>query len=96
MCDYDTQIGGNTTVPLLEVTSPRVIDVPAENRYGVAVDVKRAAALYAEGWTLRQIGAELRLTETTVSDQLRRAGVRGQDGRQRWVRIVDLRRAKSE
>jgi DNA-directed RNA polymerase specialized sigma24 family protein len=28
----------------------------------------------AQGWTLRQIGAELGLTETTVSDQLRRAG----------------------
>jgi Homeodomain-like domain len=39
------------------------------------VDVKRAADLYAQGWTLRQIGAELGLTETTVSDQLRRAGV---------------------
>jgi hypothetical protein len=31
--------------------------------------------LYAQGWTLRQIGAELGLTETTVSDQLRRAGI---------------------
>ena len=28
-------------------------------RYGGAVDVKRAADLYAQGWTLRQIGAEL-------------------------------------
>jgi hypothetical protein len=32
---------------------------PAETRYGIAVDVKRAADLYAQGWTLRQIGAEL-------------------------------------
>jgi hypothetical protein len=39
------------------------------------VDLERAANLYAQGWTLRQIGAELSLTETTVSDQLRRAGV---------------------
>jgi AraC-like DNA-binding protein len=39
------------------------------------VDVELAAALYAQGWTLRQIAAELGLTETTVSDQLRRAGV---------------------
>jgi hypothetical protein len=39
------------------------------------VDVNRAADLYAQGWTLRQIGAELGLTEATVSDQLRRAGV---------------------
>ena len=43
--------------------------------YGGAVDVKRAADLYAHGWTLRQIGAELGVTATTVSDQLRRAGV---------------------
>jgi hypothetical protein len=39
------------------------------------VDVDRAADLYTEGWTLRQIGAELGVTETSVSDQLRRAGV---------------------
>jgi hypothetical protein len=39
------------------------------------VDVERAADLYAQGWTLRQIGAELGLTGTTVSNQLRRAGV---------------------
>ena len=47
----------------------------AETRYGGAVDVKRAADLYAQGRTLRQIGAELGLTATTVSDQLGRAGV---------------------
>jgi transcriptional regulator with XRE-family HTH domain len=40
-----------------------------------AVDVKRAADFYAQGWTLRQIAAELGLSSTTVSDQLRRAGV---------------------
>jgi DNA-binding transcriptional regulator LsrR (DeoR family) len=39
------------------------------------VDVDRAADLYAQGWTLRQIGSELGLTETTISDELRRAGV---------------------
>ena len=39
------------------------------------MDVKRAADLYAEGRTLRGIGAELGLTPTTVSHQLRRAGV---------------------
>src|SRR5512133_4328915 len=44
-------------------------------RYRGAMDVKRAADLYAQGWTLRQIADELGLTETTVSDQLRRAGV---------------------
>jgi predicted DNA-binding transcriptional regulator AlpA len=48
---------------------------PAETRYGVAVDFERAADLYAQGWTLRQIGAELGVTATTVSHQLRRAGV---------------------
>jgi Homeodomain-like domain len=47
----------------------------AQTRYGGAVDVKRAADLYAQGWTLRQIANYLGLTETTVSDQLRRAGV---------------------
>jgi hypothetical protein len=39
------------------------------------VDVKRAADLYAKGWTLRQIGAELGVSRTTVSDQLREAGM---------------------
>jgi hypothetical protein len=39
------------------------------------VDVKRAADLYAEGRTLRQIGAELGVSRTTVSEQLRQAGV---------------------
>ena len=44
-------------------------------RYGGAVDVKRAADLYAQGRTLRQIGAELGVTATTVGHQLRSAGV---------------------
>ena len=48
---------------------------PAEIRYGGAVDVKRAAELYGQGWTLRQIGAELGLPWTAVGHQLRRAGV---------------------
>jgi AraC-like DNA-binding protein len=39
------------------------------------VDVKRAADLYAQGWTLRWIAAKFGLTETTVCDQLRRTGV---------------------
>jgi Putative ATPase subunit of terminase (gpP-like) len=47
----------------------------AGGHYRNAVDVKRAADLYAKGWTLRRIAAELGLTATTVSDQLRRAGV---------------------
>jgi DNA-directed RNA polymerase specialized sigma24 family protein len=49
--------------------------VPALNRYGGAVDVKRTADLYAKGWTLRRIAAEMGFTETTVRDQLHRAGV---------------------
>jgi Homeodomain-like domain len=44
-------------------------------RYGVAVDLNRAADLYAQGWTVRQIAAELGVTATTVSEQLRRVGV---------------------
>jgi hypothetical protein len=39
------------------------------------VDVKRAADLHAQGRTLRQIGAELGVTATTVSHQLRQAGL---------------------
>ena len=39
------------------------------------MDVKRAVDLYAQGLTLRPIGAELGVTATTVSDQLCRAGV---------------------
>ena len=39
------------------------------------MDVKRAADLYAQGWTLRQIGAELGVTATTISQQLQGAGV---------------------
>jgi hypothetical protein len=43
--------------------------------YGDAVDIKRAVDLYAEGRSLRQIGAELGVSRTTVSEQLRQAGV---------------------
>jgi Homeodomain-like domain len=39
------------------------------------VDLKRAADLYAQGWTLRQIGAELGVHWATVSKQLEQAGV---------------------
>ena len=39
------------------------------------MDVKRAADLYAQGRSLRQIGAELGVSRTTVSEQLRRAAV---------------------
>jgi hypothetical protein len=39
------------------------------------VDVKRAADMYAQGWTLRQIGAELGVPLTAVGHRLRRASV---------------------
>jgi hypothetical protein len=39
------------------------------------VDVERAAELYAQGWTLSQIGAELGVRSNVVHDHLRRAGV---------------------
>jgi hypothetical protein len=39
------------------------------------MDVKRAADLYAKGRTLRQIGAELGVSRTTVSERLRQVGV---------------------
>jgi transcriptional regulator with XRE-family HTH domain len=44
------------------------------------VDVNRAADLYAQGRSLRQIAAELGVTATTVSHQLRRAGVTMRSG----------------
>jgi hypothetical protein len=48
---------------------------PHKISYRGGVDVDRAADLYAEGWALRQIGAELGVSRTTVSVQLRQAGV---------------------
>jgi hypothetical protein len=39
------------------------------------VDVNRAADLYSQGWTLRQIGAELGVHWSTVGQQLKSAGV---------------------
>ena len=42
---------------------------------GVAVDLKRAADLYAQGRSLRQIGAALGVHWAAVSQQLQKAGV---------------------
>jgi hypothetical protein len=42
---------------------------------GGAVDVKRAAELYAQGWTLSETGAERCVQSNIVHDHLRRAGV---------------------
>ena len=39
------------------------------------MDVKHSADLYAQGWPFRQIGAELGVHWSTVSQQLQRAGV---------------------
>jgi acetylornithine deacetylase/succinyl-diaminopimelate desuccinylase-like protein len=44
------------------------------------VDVKRAADLYTQGWTLRQIGAELGVHWSAVSQQLQSAGVAMRSG----------------
>jgi hypothetical protein len=55
--------------PLGEVpaTCARVIVFWTQaGRYGGAVDVKRAADLYAQGWSLRQIGAELGVVENVL------------------------------
>jgi hypothetical protein len=46
-----------------------------ETRYRGAVDVRHAADLYTEGSTLGQIGAELGVHWSAVSQQLRRHGV---------------------
>jgi hypothetical protein len=48
---------------------------PHRIRYGAAVDVKRADDLYAQGWNLRQIAAELGIQWSAVRHQLRRAGL---------------------
>jgi hypothetical protein len=47
------------------------IEQVAGRRYGGAVDVKRAADLYAQDWTLRQIGVELGVHWSTVGQQVR-------------------------
>jgi hypothetical protein len=47
----------------------------AETRYGGAVDVERAAEFYAQGWSLRQIGAELGVHWSRVRHQLQSAGI---------------------
>ena len=41
----------------------------------VALWTLRAADLYAQGWTLRQIGAELGVHWSTTSEQLQRSGI---------------------
>jgi hypothetical protein len=69
-----TELAGRESSVRLQPVEHHKVD-PAETRYGVAVDVKRAADLYGQGWTLRHIGAELGVTATTVSHQLRGAGI---------------------
>ena len=44
---------------------------PADHSLRLRLDVKECVDLYGKGWTLRQIAAQLGLTETTVSDHLR-------------------------
>ena len=43
--------------------------------YAVRWDVDRGVRLYQDGWTLREIGAELGIAWPTVRTQLKRAGV---------------------
>jgi DNA-binding transcriptional ArsR family regulator len=59
---------------LTQETVSRQAD-PAETRYRSAVDVQRAADLYAQGRSVRQIGAELGVHWSTVSHQLQKAGI---------------------
>ena len=51
-----------------------------DTRHRGAVDVKRAADLYAMGWTLREIGAELGIHWSTVSERLQSAGITMRSG----------------
>jgi hypothetical protein len=44
------------------------------------VDVQRACDLYAQGWSLRQIGAELGVHWSTVGEQLQSAGIAMRSG----------------
>jgi hypothetical protein len=44
------------------------------------MDVERAAELYAEGWTPRQIGSELGVHWSTVNEQRHRADVTMRQG----------------
>jgi hypothetical protein len=64
-------VAGVTGTPL----QPERARCRTETRYGDAVDVKRAADLYGQDWTLRQIAAELGVHWSTVSQQLQSAGV---------------------
>src|SRR5215213_6343814 len=56
-------------------SATRTSQIRTKTRYGGAVDVKRAADLYGQGWTLRQIAAELGVHWSTVRQQLQSAGV---------------------
>ena len=80
-----TAAGGNFAIRCLGGGGQRIRWADPTNRTGdhllgdCAVPWRRGRSvcgdLYAQGWTLRQIGAELGVTATTVSQQLRRAGV---------------------
>jgi hypothetical protein len=69
-------VAGVTGTPL----QPERARCRTKTRDGDAVDVQRPADLYAQGWTLRQIGAELGVHWSTVSQQLQRAGIRMRSG----------------
>jgi hypothetical protein len=52
----------------------KITEFPSSNYRGRR-GRQRAADLYAQGWTLRQIGAALGVTATRVGNQLCSAGV---------------------
>jgi predicted DNA-binding transcriptional regulator AlpA len=69
-------VAGVTGTPL----QPERARCRTETRYRGEVDVERAADLYTQGWTLRQIGRELGVHSSTISQQLRSAGVNMRSG----------------
>jgi hypothetical protein len=76
----DTSARGRILGEDTKTLTPAWAALPALNRYGGAVDVKRAADLYTQGWTLRQVGAALGVHWSTVSEQLQSAGITMRSG----------------
>jgi hypothetical protein len=64
-------VAGVTGTPL----QPERARCRTETRYRGEVDVERAADLYTQSWSLREIGAELGVHWSTVSEQLQSAGI---------------------
>ena len=77
-------VAGVTGTPL----QPERARCRTETRYRGEVDVERAADLYTQGWSLRQIGAELGVSQATVGHQLRQAGVSMRRGTDLWTKGI--------